>query len=154
MKKIVLFILVLFMIPLFASCKVGKVELDFEAEFQRIYMLIPSTYSEDILLPSGEEPYTVKYQVDNEDLEGNVLSFELQPEDQDIELEIQISSGEEKEKYYITIIQIGNEELYSDIVTNDVFYKAFLKADAYIPSVATSNFTLHQFEEDDDRDVE
>jgi len=154
MKKIVNFVLVLLLVPLFSSCKPDIVELDFETEFNRIYTEIPSVFSEDIVLPTSQAPYQVEYQVDNEDLLGNILHFELLPEDKDIEVEIKLSSGEEKAKYYITIIQVGNEELYNSIEENEVFYRAFLEIDAYIPSVATSNFTLHTFEDNEDVDVE
>ena len=81
--------------------KIETAELDFDAEFNRIYASIPSVYFEDIILPSGVEPYTVKYQVDNEDLTGSILIFELQAEDQEIELEVIIESGNQKEKFYI-----------------------------------------------------
>jgi len=154
MKKIYIIILFLFVIPLLSSCKIETAELDFDAEFNRIYASIPSVYFEDIILPSGVEPYTVKYQVDNEDLTGSILIFELQAEDQEIELEVIIESGNQKEKFYISIIQVGNSVLYNDIQTNDVFYKAFLKADAYIPYLVTSNFTLHTFEDNEEIEVE
>lgn len=142
-------------IPLFSSCTItGDQGLDYDAEFERLYPLIPSTFSEDIVLPSGKEPFEVNYQIDNQDLVGNVISYELLPNDQNIILEIHIRSGEVMEKYYVDILQLGDEELYNDVQTNQVFYRAFLKADAYIPSTATSNFTLHMFEENQELDVE
>jgi hypothetical protein len=154
MKKIVNFVLILLLVPLFSSCKPEMIELDFDSEFNRIYAEIPSIFSEDIVLPTSTSPFEVEYQVDNEDLVGNILQFELLPEDKDIEVEIKLSSGEEKAKYYITIIQVGNEELYNNITENEIFYRAFLEIDAYIPSVATSNFTLHTFDDNEDIDVE
>lgn len=154
MKKIYVIVLFLLVTPLLSSCQIASEELDFETEFNRIYGSVPSIYSEDIILPSGENPFEVEYQVDNEELVGNILPFELLPEDQSIELEVIIRSGEQKEKYYISVIQVGNEELYNDTLGNEVFYKAFLKADAYIPNVVTSNFTLHEFDDNNEIEVE
>ena len=154
MKRIYSIVLLLFVILLLSSCQIGQEELDFDAEFNRIYALIPSIYKEDLLLPSGQEPFTIEYQIDNEPLIGNVLDFELQPVDQEIELEVIIESGDQKEKYFIPLVQIGNKQLYEDMQKNEIFYKAFLKADAYIPNIVISNFTLHTFMDNDEIDVE
>lgn len=154
MKRLMILLLLMTIVALFSACSVEPDEVDYDAEFNRIYSLMPSTFSNDILLPSGKDPFLVEYQVENEDLPGNILPFELLPSDDNIIIEVQVKYGGETEKYYISIIQIGNEALYNDTQTSEVFYKAFLKADAYIPRVATSNFTLHTFDDNDDIEVD
>lgn len=141
MKKLVLIFIVSITIVL-TSCTEEQTVPQFSAEFSRIIELIPEEFEEDIILPDASGTFTVEYQINNIDVRNNTILFEQLSENKEIELEIKLKYGDEKDKRRIIITQIGDEVKFAEYEINKFFETNFDRIDHEVPDIATSNFTL------------
>ncbi len=143
MKKLLL----LFMTTVLVGCSTQIEEpYTLEDEYQRIQELIPSTFTEDLVLPESLEGYRVDYEINNQNVENNTIPYTLTDTDIIIELEIKVyDETDERVKYYIEITNVADEERYDEFVFNTEFEYRLSLIESYISNPLGSNVSLPEF---------
>lgn len=148
MKRYLIIILTICLSLTLSGCNKGSDDLLISDEFNRISLLIPNEFEDDILLPSVAESFVVVYLEGGEEIEDNILVYELLTSDKNIILEIRISYEDDEEIFYFAITQKGKEVLIDESEIDILFDRVFYQIDYQILDVLVSNQTLPSIFED------
>jgi len=145
MKKILLFLTIITVTFLLASCSADIDENLIRSEFNRIKELLPSEFDEDFKLPVASGSFDIVYSIEGVEIEDGFMVYELLPYNVNIVISITISNEELSEEYYLSIAQIGNYGLYYEFQIDIISEGVFNRIESYIPDILTSNLTLPEF---------
>lgn len=141
MRKI---LVILLLILVLSGCQAGTLETPIEQELNRIKDIIPESFTEDLVLPEPSEGFEFDYEIENKNVKDNTITYTPSETSFDIELEIKILHNEIEEKYYITITNLGDEDIYEQYLIDKYFEDTFNIIDAYLPERVVSNTTMYE----------
>jgi hypothetical protein len=138
-RKLWMLVLLVVGVTLLAGC--GRRQAEDErlitAEYERIALLLPSTFDDDVTLPEGDEEFEVTYRIDGVDLDHGILYYEESSSDHLITLEIILRYRRTTREFEVTILR---ERVSDPLDPTDL---AFADVEEGLRSLLPERFVAH-----------
>lgn len=142
MKKILLCTLILTVALTLSGCSNKNSTNTIDSEFDRLSNMIPDEFESNFVLPNASESFSLEYYLDDTIITDYIVEYTPLPQNKNIILKLIISSGDDEDIFYMSIINLGNEQLYNQSLIDNHFHEIFTQIAQHIPSYMISNTSL------------